>query len=329
MSNTSSVVVLSLSGFSSTVNYRLTLFSLTLLCYLLIVVVNVSITLTIILDENLHEPMYIFLCNLCVNALYGTAGFYPKFAYDLLSDIQVISYAGCLLQIFTIYSYAKVDYSILVLMAYDRYVAICRPLEYRHVMSVRATALLVTLSWLVPLCCETIVIGLTSTLTLCGSQIQKLYCENWSIVKLACSSTSANNIVGLISISFYTAHLVFIVCSYLCLVKSALKSREGRRKFLQTCVPHLFCLFNVSAVLLFDVMYSRYGSASLPKSVENFVSIEFIIFPPTFNPVIYGLILTKIRGRIMHLFMMSGQNLRSVWIKVDGKQIKSNIITFN
>uniref|UniRef100_A0A7N8Y2U7 Olfactory receptor 4Q2-like n=1 Tax=Mastacembelus armatus TaxID=205130 RepID=A0A7N8Y2U7_9TELE len=302
MRNTS-IIVFFLSGFSETVNYRVTLFSLTLLSYCVILVVNVSIILTIILDENLHEPMYICLCNLCINELYGTVGFYPKFTIDLLSDIQVISYAGCLLQIYVIYSYAMVGYSVLTLMSYDRYVAICRPLEYHSVMSLRRTVVLVSLSWFVPFCCVTIGVTLTSTLNLCGSHIQKLYCDNWSIVKLACSSTTANSIVGLIFISFYCCHVLFILGSYVQLVKSAVKSREGRRKFTQTCVPHLLSLFNVSAALLFDLMYSRYGSASVPQSVKNFMAIQFLLIPPILNPVIYGLVLTKIRSRIIYLCM--------------------------
>ncbi|XP_044222315.1 olfactory receptor 10H4-like [Thunnus albacares] len=310
MTNTSIIVVFSLSGFSATVSYQVTLLSLTLLCYCLILVVNVSLILTIILDQNLHEPMYIFLCNLCINGLYGTAGFYPKFVFDLMSDIHIISYVGCFLQVFVIYSYATIDFSILALMAYDRCVAICRPLEYHSVMSVRRIAVLVSLSWLVPLCCEVMVVTLTSTLKLCGSQIQKLYCENWSIVKLACSTTIANNIVGLIVISFYCGHVLFIVYSYVRLVKSALKSREGRRKFMQTCVPHLFCLLNVTAALLFDVMYSRYGSASVPQSVKNFMAIQFLIMPPILNPIIYGLILTKIRYRMTTLCMTACQRFK-------------------
>lgn len=310
MSNISSILVFSLSGFSATVNYRVILFSLTLLCYCLIVVVNVSLILTIILDQNLHEPMYIFLCSLCINGLYGTAGFYPKFVSDLLSDTHVISYAGCLLQVFVIYSNAKTDYSILVLMAYDRYVAICRPLEYHSVMSVRRTAVLVSLSWLLPLCIEALVISLTSTLKLCGSHIQKLYCENWSIVKLACGSTKVNDIVGLIGICFYFFHVLFIGCSYVWLVKSALKSKEVRKKFTQTCVPHLLCLLNVTAALLFDTMYSRYGSASMPQTLKNFMAVQFLVIPPVLNPIIYGLILTKIRNRMIHLCKMAGQRLK-------------------
>lgn len=316
MNNRSSVTVFSLSGFSATVTYRNTLFSLTLLCYFLILVVNVSLISTIILCKNLHEPMYIFLCSLCINGLYGTAGFYPKFAFDLLSDVHVVSYVGCFLQVFVIYSNAKIDYSILVVMAYDRYVAICRPLEYHAVMSVRRTAVLVGLSWLVPLCCESIVILLTSMLKLCGSHIDKIYCENWSIVKLACGPTKVNNIVGLIIIAFYCCHVLFIACSYVWLVKSCLKSREGRRKFMRTCVPHLLCLLNVTASLLFDVTYSRYGSVSVPQNLRNFMAIQFLIITPTLNPLIYGLNLTKIRGTMKGFICAWYQVSFSFWLYV-------------
>ncbi|XP_059198299.1 olfactory receptor 52E4-like [Centropristis striata] len=310
MSNTSSVVLFSLSGFSATANYKSTLVFLILLCYFLILVINLSLILTIIFDPNLHEPMYVFLCNLCINGIYGAAGFYPKFVYDLLSDKQVISYRGCLLQVFVVYSNSKIDYSILVLMAYDRYVAICRPLEYHSVMSVRRTAVLIVFSWLVPLFCEVMLTAFTSSLKLCGSHINKLYCENWSIVKLACGSTKANNIVGLVIISFYCGHVILIACSYIHLLKSAVKSREGRRKFTQTCVPHLLCLLNITTALLFDIMYSRYGSVSVPQNVRNFMAIQFLIIPPITNPVIYGVILTKIRNRVIYLFVTASERFK-------------------
>uniref|UniRef100_A0A672IUD0 G-protein coupled receptors family 1 profile domain-containing protein n=1 Tax=Salarias fasciatus TaxID=181472 RepID=A0A672IUD0_SALFA len=305
------VLYFSLSGFSATSNYRAVLFSLTLLCYFLIVFVNMSLLLTIIFDRNLHKPMYIFLGVLCFNGLYGAAGFYPKFAFDLLSDIQVISYVGCMLQVFVIYSNVKVDYSILMVMAYDRYVAICRPLEYHSVMSVRKTAVLVSLSWIIPFCSLTIIITSTSRLKLCGSQIDKLYCENWSVVKLACGSTKTNDILGLIAISFYICHFLCIALSYIQLVMAALNSKEGRRKFIQTCLPHLFCLFNVTTALLFDVMYTKYGSASMTQNLRNFMAVQFLVFPPIMNPIIYGLILTKIRNRMMYLCMTVCERLKS------------------
>ncbi|XP_060944026.1 olfactory receptor 11A1-like [Limanda limanda] len=310
MINPAGIVVFSLSGYNATVNYRATLFFLTLLSYFAILLVNVSLIVIIALDQNLHEPMYICLCTLCLNGIYGTTCFYPKFAYDLLVDIQVISYAGCLLQIFAVYSFAKIDLSILALMAYDRYVAICLPLKYHYYMSLRRTTLLVCVSWLIPLSCDTMVVAMASTLRLCGSHIQKLYCENWAIVKLACGSTSSNDIVGLIVIAVYCGHIVFILNSYLQVVRSTFKSKESARKFTQTCVPHLLCLLNVTAALLFDVMYSRYGSSSVPQSLKNFMALQFLMIPPLLNPIIYGLILTKVRKRIISVCMTAGQRLK-------------------
>ncbi|KAM6955162.1 olfactory receptor 4P4-like [Lycodopsis pacificus] len=139
-----------LSGLSGTNNYRVILFALTLLCYCVIWLVNLTIIVTIIVDKKLHEPMYIFLCNLCINGLYGTAGFYPKFLKDLLSTTHVISYAGCLLQGFVMYSFACSELSILAVMAYDRYLAICRPLHYHFVMTKRRLSQLICFSWLTP-----------------------------------------------------------------------------------------------------------------------------------------------------------------------------------
>ncbi|XP_041856881.1 olfactory receptor 52D1-like [Melanotaenia boesemani] len=294
--------VFSLSGLKdTTTKNRVILFCLTLLCYIVILLVNVALIMTIILEEKLHKPMYIFLCNLCINSLYGTAAFYPKFLFDVLSNTHVISYIGCLLQVFVIYSYASCDFSILTVMAYDRYVAICRPLEYHAFMTKHRVAFLVGVSRLVPFLCMAVVIVMTSKLTLCGSQIEKLYCENWSVLKLSCNSTTANNIVGFIVIVFYFGHDLFIIFSYVQLVKFALQSREGRKKFLQTCVPHLLCLLNVTVALLFDLMHARYGSASIPQSVKNFMAVQFLIIPPILNPIVYGLKLTQVRYSLLSL----------------------------
>ena len=150
MDNVSVVSMFTLSGLSGTAHYRVTLFILTLLCYCVIWLVNVSIIVIIIVDKNLHEPMYIFLCNLCINGLYGTAGFYPKFLSDLLSASHVISYSGCLLQGFVLHSSVCADLSILLLMAYDRYVAICQPLLYHSVMTKGRIGMLVFLLGLFP-----------------------------------------------------------------------------------------------------------------------------------------------------------------------------------
>uniref|UniRef100_A0A673I4E0 Odorant receptor, family E, subfamily 126, member 1 n=1 Tax=Sinocyclocheilus rhinocerous TaxID=307959 RepID=A0A673I4E0_9TELE len=302
MENESIVLVFTLSGLNETMGNRFVFFSLTAMYYQLILLCNVTIIYTILSDKKLHQPMYVFICNLCINGLYGTAGFYPKFMYDLLSQHHVISYVGCLIQIFVIYSSVLCDLSTLTVMAYDRYVAICRPLEYHSVMTNQRILECILFCWLSPFFCMCLGVVLTSRLTLCGSSIQKLYCENWSVVKLSCISTTVNNVIGYVIIIIYFGHAVLIFCSYIHLIGKCRKSTEGRNKFIQTCVPHLLALFNVTVALLFDVLYTRYGFKSLPQDLRNFMALEFLLVPPMLNPLIYGLNLTRLRKEVMRLF---------------------------
>ncbi|XP_058478768.1 putative gustatory receptor clone PTE01 [Solea solea] len=303
MDNVSFVRVLTLSGFNETSNYRMTLFSFTLLYYCLILFCNICLITIIILDENLHEPMYVLLCSLFINELYGTTGFYPKFLLDLLSSSAEISYEGCLLQAFIMYSFACCDFSVLSVMAYDRYLAICRPLHYHSLMCKRRLAQLVCFSWLTPLCIFSISIILTSTVKLCGSRIQKIFCVNWLIYKLACSDSNTvwNNIVSYVTIIIYVLHGVFIAWTYMHLVKKSVRSKDDRVKIMQTCVPHLISLSTALVIILFDLMYSRFGSTDLPQGLQNLIATEFLIIPPLMNPLIYGFKLTKIRNRILYI----------------------------
>uniref|UniRef100_A0A3Q0QPX6 G-protein coupled receptors family 1 profile domain-containing protein n=1 Tax=Amphilophus citrinellus TaxID=61819 RepID=A0A3Q0QPX6_AMPCI len=242
MDNVSVITMLMLSGLSGTENYRVTLFALTLLCYCVIWLVNVTIIVTIIADKNLHEPMYIFLCNLCFNGLYGTAGFYPKFLYDLLSTTHVISYAGCLAQGFVLHCSVAAEFSLLALMAYDRYVAICRPLVYHSLMTKQRVCIFVFFAWLLPLCLFFMSTITTAILRLCGSQIPKIYCVNWFISNLACSGSVAKIVIPSFICTFYFGHVIFVFWSYVHLIKTCQSSKENRSKFMQTCVPHLFSL---------------------------------------------------------------------------------------
>ncbi|XP_050984493.1 olfactory receptor 1D2-like [Labeo rohita] len=302
LKNESRVLVFTLSGLNETMENRYVLLSLTALYYPLIVFCNITVIFTIISHKKLHEPMYVFICSLCVNGLYGTSGFYPKFMYDLLAHDHVISYAGCLVQIFVIYSSLLCDFSTLTVMAYDRYVALCRPLEYHSVMTSQRVLECILFCWLSPFFCMSLLITLTSRLTLCGSSIEKLYCENWSIVKLSCFSTTVNNVIGFVIIMIYFGHAVLVFCSYIYLIRKCRKSIEGRHKFIQTCVPHLLALINVTTAFLFDVMFTRYGSRDVPQSLRNFMALEFILIPPILNPLIYGLNLTTVRQQLTRLF---------------------------
>ncbi|KAM3607399.1 uncharacterized protein V6R79_007226 [Siganus canaliculatus] len=304
MDNVTDVKVFYLSGFIETFNYRITLFTLTLLYYCVILFFNITLIMVIIIDENLHEPMYIFLCVFCINVIYGTTGFYPKFLLDLVSSSQQISYEGCLLQAFIMYSFVCGDLSILAFMAYDRYLAICRPLHYHTVMSKRKLSQLVCLSWLAPLCIFSINVVLTSRLKLCGAVIHRLLCVNWIIVKLACPDTDTlpNNIFAYLTIFIYVLHGLFIIWTYVHLIRTSVRSKYERAKFMQTCVPHVVSLVTLLATVVFDLMYMRFGSADLLESLQNFIAIEFLLIPPVMNPLIYGFKLTKIRNRILGLW---------------------------
>ncbi|XP_069046886.1 olfactory receptor 4S2-like [Lepisosteus oculatus] len=301
MENLSNIVVFNLSGLNEIRSHKYVFFAFTLLFYLLITFLNLTLTATILLEKSLHEPMYIFICNLSVNTLYGTAGFYPKLLADFLSDTHVISYAGCLIQTFVIYSSVMCEFSNLTVMAYDRYVAICKPLEYHSIMNNVTAQKFVLILWILTFCEAMIPILLTLRLPLCGSQIDKLYCENWSVVKLSCVDTTLNNVTGYIFIIKYFLQFLFIVYSYILIIRACLQSREGRSKFMQTCLPHLITLICFTVTMLFDLMYTRYGSRNTSQTLRNVMAVEFLVIPPLLNPLVYGLNLTHIRRKVWKL----------------------------
>ncbi|XP_037542249.1 olfactory receptor 1019-like [Nematolebias whitei] len=305
MTNVSVISVIFLSGLNETkALQKSTIFVFTLMCYCLIILVNVFLILIIILDNTLHEPMYTLLCAFCMNGLYGTAGFYPKFLWDLLSPINVISYSGCLFQGHVFFSFGCCELSMLALMAYDRYLAICQPLKYHTLMSKQRAIKLMCIFWLTPVCIVSVSTFLTSRLKLCSSSINRLFCANWSIVALACfpNETFINGVVVYFVLTVYVLHGVFIAWSYVYIVKRCAKSMENRAKFMQTCVPHLVSLMTFIITTMIDVTFMRLVSQELPKNIQNFVTIEYLIFPPIINPLIYGFKLTKVRNRIFRLF---------------------------
>lgn len=301
MDNASTVRIFNLLAFNETANYRAAFFSATLVCYFAIVFLNVTVIMIIVLDESLHEPMYILVCVCCINGLYGSTGFYPKFLIDLLSSSQVISYSECLCQAFVMYSFVCSDTSILAVMAYDRYLAICQPLQYHSVMTKKKLSKLVCFSWLTPFCIFSINIMLTDRLIFCGTDIQRLFCVNWLIVKVACPGmdTLVNSAFAYTTLSIYIFHWIFIVWTYIYLVKSCVQSKKDKAKFMQTCVPHLISLVTFFVIVISDLMHMRFASNDVPQSFQNFVAIAVLFIPPVMNPLLYGFKLSKIRNRIL------------------------------
>uniref|UniRef100_A0AAY5L4I4 G-protein coupled receptors family 1 profile domain-containing protein n=1 Tax=Esox lucius TaxID=8010 RepID=A0AAY5L4I4_ESOLU len=297
--NSSLEIVFVLHGLNLTQTSRHIYFAFILILYLFTIFINSTLILTI---KMLHDPMYLFLCNLCVNGIIGASSFYPKILYDILFDSYVITYIGCLTQIFVIYFYVFCECTNLTVMAYDRYVAICKPLHYHCIMTIRKVWTLILLTWLFSWLEVTVAIVLTARLPLCSVDIDKFYCSNWAVVKLSCVDTTLNNLYGFIFTSYHFSQMILILISYVNIIKASLRSQAGRRKFMQTCLPHLITLSNFVISLLFDVMYARYGSNTSLLALGNIMSVEFLVVPPLINPIIYGMNLNQIWNSARKMF---------------------------
>ncbi|XP_051963719.1 odorant receptor 127-1 [Xyrauchen texanus] len=293
--------------FKEFVYVRYFILILTLTVYLAIILFNVIILFVVFKERSLHKPMYILISCLSANDLYGSAGFFPRLIFDLLSDANIISRSACFAQIFTIYSYAISEYTLLLVMAYDRYVAICNPLKYHRILTLNLTALYIAIATLYAAFSMGVIIFFSARLPLCGTEIARLYCSNWAVVRLSCgTSTLSNNIIGF----FVTATSVFLPAFFIfytyirILIICRRSSKEFRGKALQTCLPHIISFVNYSIASFCDIALSRYDSDKY-KIVAIIFSVEFLVMPPVLNPLIYGLKLPEIRKSIMHLFQQS------------------------
>uniref|UniRef100_A0A8C7CXS8 Olfactory receptor n=1 Tax=Oncorhynchus kisutch TaxID=8019 RepID=A0A8C7CXS8_ONCKI len=269
-----------LFGLQETFNNKSVYFILSLITYLLII-----------------TPMYIFLCSLCVNGLYGTAGFYPKVLLDLQSDVQVISYGGCFTQAYVIYTFVMCEISTLTVMSYDRYVAICRPLLYHTIVTTLTVRKLLLFSWCYPLFITLIALSLTFGIPLCGSRIDKIFCDIPSMLKHACLPITFNQNLNKFVIVVHALPILFIVFSYCQIVRNCVKSAKGRYKFTQTCVPHLITIFIFITVTLFDNLQG-WNNVNITLNMRNAMAVQFLVIPPVFNPLIYGLNLQQIRRAV-------------------------------
>ncbi|XP_059369656.1 putative gustatory receptor clone PTE03 [Carassius carassius] len=280
---------------------RYAFFGLGFIVYCAIVLFNALIILAIVLERTLHQPMYILISCLSVNSVFGTAAFFPRLLTDLLSDTHSVSREACILQAFVIYSYASNENTILMLMAFDRYVAISKPLQYNNIMTPRILSFLISISCIYPMFCLCIAGILNARLTMCGNKLWKLYCHNWEIVKLSCANSIVNNVFGLfILITTVIMPLSFILYSYVKILIICRKSSlDFRRKAYQTCIPHIVILLNFSVALFCEVTLSRIANLELPIGLSVILSLEFLIVPPILDPLVYGLNFPKIRKKII------------------------------
>ncbi|XP_038550189.1 olfactory receptor 142-like [Micropterus salmoides] len=278
-------------------NLKYLYFVIVMSLYMLILCANLLLIVVICMNRSLHEPMYLFLCSLFVNELYGSTGLFPFLLLQILSDIHTVSVPFCHLQIFCLYTYAGVEFANLAIMSYDRYLAICYPLQYNTCMTFKKVVVLIGVSWLCPFLINVVTASLRVPLQLCGNIINKVFCDNYSVVKLACSDTTVNNIYGLISASLSIVGPVsLILYTYVKILKVCFSgSKQTRQKAVSTCTPHLASLLNFSFGCFFEVLQSRFNMNSVPNMLRIFLSLYFLTCQPLFNPVMYGLNMSKIR----------------------------------
>ncbi|XP_072531070.1 olfactory receptor 6N2-like [Salminus brasiliensis] len=301
--NYTDVSYLLLEGHVELEKYRYVYFVISLTVYLMIICCNAVVIFIVLTDKRLHEPMYIFIVALLFNSLCGNTVIYPKLLNDFLSETPGISYEACLFQAFCIYTSAISEFTLLSAMAYDRYVSICKPLQYPTLINMQTVKKLLCICWAVPFFEIGILVILTYRLQLCKFKLDRIYCNNYAIVKLSCGDTTANNSYGLfISIIAVFPPVIFIIFSYVRILTVCLRnSKEFRRKALQTCFPHLFIFVSFSVTSCFEVINSRL-ERNVPHIVAMIMSIENLVIPPLINPVIYGLKMQEILKRIKTLF---------------------------
>ncbi|XP_040901909.1 olfactory receptor 6N1-like [Toxotes jaculatrix] len=297
MTNSSQVSYFTLAAYFETGNFKYLFFMIVLFLYIFTVSINVFLIVVICMNRSLHEPMYLFLCSLFVNEVYGSTGLFPLLLVQILSDVHTVSASFCFLQIYSVHTYGAVEYLNLSIMSYDRYLAICYPLQYNTRMTSKKIAILTAVAWLYPLLACIVVIYLNSHSQLCGNNIYKVYCDSHSVVKLACSNAHVVNIYGLLA-SFGTIFgaLIFIMFTYMKILKVCFSgSKQTRQKAVSTCTPHLASLLNFTLGASFELIQSRFNMSSLPNMLRIVLSLYWLTCQPIFNPLMYGLNISKIR----------------------------------
>ncbi|CAJ0940836.1 unnamed protein product, partial [Ranitomeya imitator] len=277
--------------------------AITFLGFLIIVVSNCAVISTVALNKSLQEPMYIFISAICLNGLYGSSSFFPNLFVNLISKTQTISYVGCLAQVFVIHTYMGGELAFLTVMAYDRYLCICHPLRYNTIMSLSMVLKLIFGAWLFIICLFTVHFALTIRLPLCDSFILKIYCDNWSVVRLSCIDTTVNNIYGLfITVVIIVLLPIIIFISYIEILKVCIRaSKDFRSKSLQTCTPHLMTITNFVINVLFEILLHRFSPTNLSYELRTVMSLQYLVVPPILNPLIYGWKTREIRVKLTKL----------------------------
>ncbi|EAW68843.1 olfactory receptor family 52 subfamily K member 2 [Homo sapiens] len=275
------------------------------LAYTLALLGNCTLLLIIQADAALHEPMYLFLAMLAAIDLVLSSSALPKMLAIFWFRDREINFFACLAQMFFLHSFSIMESAVLLAMAFDRYVAICKPLHYTKVLTgslitkigMAAVARAVTLMTPLPF--------LLRCFHYCrGPVIAHCYCEHMAVVRLACGDTSFNNIYGIaVAMFIVVLDLLLVILSYIFILQAVLllASQEARYKAFGTCVSHIGAILAFyTTVVISSVMHrvARHAAPHVHILLANF----YLLFPPMVNPIIYGVKTKQIRESILGVF---------------------------
>uniref|UniRef100_A0A8B9QDT9 G-protein coupled receptors family 1 profile domain-containing protein n=1 Tax=Apteryx owenii TaxID=8824 RepID=A0A8B9QDT9_APTOW len=289
MSNGSSFTEFLLLAFADTQELQFLHFSLFLGIYLATLLGNGLIIAAVACDHHLHTPMYFFLLNLSLLNLGTISVIVPKSMANSLWNARVISYLGCAAQVFFFVFFVSAEYSLLTVMAYDRYVATCKPLHYSTLMGSRACVKMAAAAWASGFLNSVMHTANTFSLPLCqGNAVDQFFCEIPEILKLSCSDFYLREFgVTVVTASLVSGCFVFIVLSYVEIFTAVLRipSEQGRHKAFSMCLPHLA----VVSLFVSTVMFAYLKPPSISTALDLVVAVLYLVVPPTVNPLIYSM----------------------------------------
>ena len=275
-----------------------------LVSYLFIMSANVGMLVIICIERSLHQPMYLLFCNLPVNDILGISIMMPRMLADILvpPSERFISYYECVVQAFTAHMFATAAHTVLMIMAFDRYVAICNPLRYTTIMNNKMVIKLTASAWGVAIVLVAVLLGLTIRLNRCRTMITNPYCDNASLFKLSCESVFINNLYGLsftvvlLSSSIGSMVLTYTKITAVCLTS---KNKALNSKALKTCSTHLFVYLIMLLSGFLIILMHRFPQYS---DYRKLCAILIHIIPSSLNPIIYGIQSKEIRVFLSNQF---------------------------
>ncbi|KAM4861996.1 olfactory receptor 14A2-like [Thomomys bottae] len=270
-----------------------------LLIYLEALMGNLLIFVLVTVDRCLHTPMYFFLKNLSLIDVGLISATVPNLILNSFTHRTSISFPGCVCQVFLVLNFVGSELCILIAMSYDRYVAICHPLNYEVIMNTGVVMQMVVTSWLLGSIFGVLYTVGSFSLSFCGSKkLPQFFCDVPSLLKISCSKKHVTiDITVATGVLFVLFGLVCIGYSYGCIFQTVLRipSLQGQSKALSTCMPHFIVVITFLVTAVFSYLKPVPDS---PHLIDFLASVFYCVTPPSLNPIIYSLRSKEIKASL-------------------------------